>query len=160
MLCILTINFGLWQQPNPKESSKNQFILLVLMNFILTEYSSNVSKCLTNWTKRLQDCDGDANCLEEAGKELRGCLDAAFPPSTKLEFESDKINYMLSTIFFLSNRLTKAITGLSEVDKVIDNFVKKERQSLDEGGSGDGGDENKISSEMGNDLNDILAKYF
>ena len=132
------------------------------MNFILTEYSSNVSKCLTNWTKRLQDCDGDANCLEEAGKELRGCLDAAFPPSTKLEFESDKINYMLSTIFFLSNRLTKAITGLSEMDKLIDNFVKKENQSLDEGGGGgSGGGENKRSSEtMGNDLNDILAKYF
>ena len=133
------------------------------MNFVLTEYSSSVSTCLTNWAKRLQDCDGDANCFEEAGKELRGCLDAAFPPSTKLEFESDKINYMLSTIFFLSNRLTKAITGLSEVDKAIDNFVKKESQSLHEGGSGDGdgGDENKRSSEtMGNDLNDILAKYF
>src|ERR1051326_9184130 len=119
------------------------------MNFILTEYSSNVSKCLNNWTKRLQDCDGDTNCFEEAGKELRGCLDAAFPPSTKLEFESDKINYMLSTIFFLSNRLTKAITGLSEMDKVIDNFVKKENQSLDESGSVDssGGGVNKSSSE-------------
>ena len=116
----------------PKEGRKNQFILSALINFILTEYSSNVSKCLTNWTKKLQDCNGDANCFEEAGKELRGCLDAAFPPSTKLEFESDKINYMLSTIFFLSNRLTKAITGLSEMDKVIDNFVKKENQRLDD----------------------------
>ena len=134
------------------------------MNFILTEYSSNVSKCLTNWTKKLQDCDGDANCFEEAGKELRGCLDAAFPPSTKLEFESDKINYMLSTIFFLSNRLTKAMTGLSEMDKVIDNFVKKESQSLDDSGSGGGdgsGKENKRSNEtVENDLNDILSKYF
>jgi hypothetical protein len=131
------------------------------MNFILTEYSSNVSKCLTNWTKKLQDCDGDANCFEEAGKELRGCLDAAFPPSTKLEFESDKINYMLSTIFFLSNRLTKAITGLSEMDKVIDNFVKKESQSLDDSSGGGGGEENKRSSEtVENDLNDILSKYF
>ena len=130
------------------------------MNFVLTEYSSSVSTCLTNWAKRLQDCDDDANCFEEAGKELRGCLDAEFPPSTNLEFESDKINYMLSTIFFLSNRLTKAIAGLSEVDKAIDNFVKKESQSLGEGGSG-GGDTNKRSSEtMGNDLNDILAKYF
>ena len=134
------------------------------MNFVLTEYSSSVSKCLTSWTKRLQDCDGDADCFEEAGKELRGCLDAAFPPSTKLEFESDKINYMLSTIFFLSNRLTKAITGLSEMDKVIDNFVKKENQSLDDGsssGSGDGGGNEKRSNEtMVSDLNDILAKYF
>jgi hypothetical protein len=132
------------------------------MDFILTEYSSSVSKCLTNWAKRLQDCDGDANCFEEAGKELRGCLDAAFPPSTKLEFESDKINYMLSTIFFLSNRLTKAITGLSEVDKVIDNFVKKENQTLGDGSSsGNGGGNEKRSNEtMISDLNDILAKYF
>lgn len=138
------------------------------MGFILTEYSSNVSKCLTNWTKKLQDCNGDANCFEEAGRELRGCLDAAFPPSTKLEFESDKINYMLSTVFFLSNRLTKAMTGLSEMDKVIDNFAKKENQSLGDSsstgvgsGGGGGGDENRRPSEtMGNDINDILAKYF
>ncbi len=145
----------------PKEGRKNQFILSSLINFILTEYSSNVSKCLTNWTKKLQDCNGDTNCFEEAGKELRGCLDAAFPPSTKLEFESDKINYMLSTIFFLSNRLTKAITGLSEMDKVIDNFVKKENQRLDDDGSSAAAAAEKRSNEtMGNDLNDILARYF
>lgn len=145
----------------PKEGRKNQFILSCLINFILTEYSSNVSKCLTNWTKKLQDCNGDTNCFEEAGKELRGCLDAAFPPSTKLEFESDKINYMLSTIFFLSNRLTKAITGLSEMDKVIDNFVKKENQRLDDDGSSAAAAAEKRSNEtMGNDLNDILARYF
>ena len=146
----------------PKEGRKNQFILSSLINFILTEYSSNVSKCLTNWTKKLQDCNGDANCFEEAGKELRGCLDAAFPPSTKLEFESDKINYMLSTIFFLSNRLTKAITGLSEMDKVIDNFVKKENQRLDDDGSSGAAaaDEKRSNETMGNDLNDILARYF
>ena len=145
----------------PKEGRKNQFILSSLINFILTEYSSNVSKCLTNWTKKLQDCNGDTNCFEEAGKELRGCLDAAFPPSTKLEFESDKINYMLSTIFFLSNRLTKAMTGLSEMDKVIDNFVKKENQRLDDDGSSAAAAAEKRSNEtMGNDLNDILARYF
>ena len=45
---------------------------------------------------------------------------------------------MLSTIFFLSNRLTKAITGLSEMDKVIDNFVKKENQRLDDDSSSSG----------------------
>jgi uncharacterized protein len=144
----------------PKEGRKNQFILSSLINFILTEYSSNVSKCLTNWTKKLQGCNGDTNCFEEAGKELRGCLDAAFPPSTKLEFESDKINYMLSTIFFLSNRLTKAMTGLSEMDKVIDNFVKKENQRLDDDSGSGGGNEKRSNETMGNDLNDILAKYF
>ena len=130
------------------------------MKLILTEYSSDVSKCLTKWTKKLQDCNGDTNCFEEAGKELRGCLDAAFPPSTKLEFESDKINYMLSTIFFLSNRLTKAITGLSEMDKVIDNFVKKENQSLDDGSSSSDNENKRSNETMGSDIDDILAKYF
>jgi hypothetical protein len=145
----------------PKEGRKNQFILSSLINFILTEYSSNVSKCLTNWTKKLQDCNGDASCFEEAGRELRGCLDAAFPPSTKLEIESDKINYMLSTIFFLSNRLSKAITGLSEMDKVIDDFAKKENQSLDDSSGGSiSGNEKRSNETMKNDLNDILAKYF
>ena len=128
----------------------------MLINFNLTEYSPNVSKCLSIWAKMLQDCNGNTNCFEECGKELRACLDTAFPNSTKLEFESDKINYMFSTIFFLSNRLTKAITGLSEIDKAIGNIVKEEKQSLD--GSSD---ENKRNYEnMKKELNDILEKYF
>ncbi len=128
----------------------------MLIIFSLTEYSSNISKCLYSWAKMLQDCNGNTNCLEECGKELRACLDTAFPNSTKLEFESDKINYMFSTIFFLSNRLTKAITGLSEIDKAIGNIVKEEKQSLD--GSSD---ENKRNYEnMKKELNDVLEKYF
>ncbi len=122
----------------------------------MTEYSTNISKCLADWTKKLQDCNGNIGCLEQSSKELRGCLDTVFPPSTKLEFESDKINYMLSTIFFLSNRLTKAITGLSEMDKAIGDVVKKEKQNLD-----DGNDKNKGNYEnMEKELNEILAKYF
>ena len=128
----------------------------MLIIFSLTEYSSNISKCLYSWAKMLQDCNGNTNCLEECGKELRACLDIAFPPSTKLEFESDKINYMLSTVFFLSNRLTKAITGLSEIDKAIGDVVKEENQSLD-----DSNMKNKINYEkMEKELNEILAKYF
>ncbi len=123
----------------------------------MTEYSINISKCLADWTKKLQDCNGNTDCFEECSKELRVCLDAAFPPSTKLEFESDKINYMLSTIFFLSNRLTKAITGLSEIDKAINDLVKNEKQSLVGGSSS----ENKRNYEnMEKELNEILAKYF
>src|SRR5215210_6822490 len=118
------------------QNSKNQFISSMLIFFSLTEYSSSISKCLYSWAKMLQDCNGNTNCLEECGKELRACLDIAFPPSTKLEFESDKINDMLSTVFFLSNRLTKAITGLSEIDKAIGDVVKVEKQSLD-GSSGE-----------------------
>lgn len=128
----------------------------MLIIFSLTEYSSNISKCLYSWAKMLQDCNGNTNCLEECGKELRACLDIAFPPSTKLEFESDKINYMLSTVFFLSNRLTKAITGLSEIDKAIGDVVKEEKQSLD-----DSNVENKRNYEkMEKEINEILAKYF
>jgi hypothetical protein len=111
---------------------------------------------LSSWIKTLQDCNGNTNCLEECGKELRACLDRAFPPSTKLEFESDKINYMLSTIFFLSNRLTKAITGLSEIDKAIGDIVKEENQSLDSSS-----EENKRNYEkVEKELNEILSKYF
>lgn len=128
----------------------------MLIIFSLTEYSSNISKCLYSWAKLLQDCNGNTNCLEECGKELRACLDIAFPPSTKLEFESDKINYMLSTVFFLSNRLTKAITGLSEIDKAMGGAVKEENQSLDHSNA-----ENKRNYEkMNKEINEILAKYF
>ena len=128
----------------------------MLIIFSLTEYSSNISKCLYSWAKMLQDCNGNTNCLEECGKELRACLDIAFPPSTKLEFESDKINYMLSTVFFLSNRLTKALTGLSEIDKAIGDVVKEEKQSL-----GDSNVENKRNYEkIEKEINEILAKYF
>ncbi len=67
---------------------------------------------------------------------------------------------MLSTIFFVSNRLTKAITGLSEVDKVIDNFVKKESQSLEMIVVVVVKNNKRSSETMGNDLNYILAKYF
>ncbi len=128
----------------------------MLMIFSLTEYSSNISKCLYNWAKMLQDCNGNTNCLEECGKELRACLDIAFPPSTKLEFESDKINYMLSTIFFLSNRLTKAITGLSEIDKAIGDVAKEEKQNLD----GSNVENKRNYKKMEKELNEILAKYF
>jgi len=63
---------------------------------------------------------------------------------------------MLSTVFFLSNRLTKAITGLSEIDKAIGDVVKEEKQSLD-----DSNVENKRNHEkMEKEINEILAKYF
>ncbi len=128
----------------------------MLIIFSLTEYSSNISKCLSSWAKMLQGCNGNTECLEECGKDLRACLEKAFPNSTKLEFESDKINYMLSTVFFLSNRLTKAITGLSEIDKAIGDTVKEEKQSLD--GSSDGNKRNKDKIEK--EINEILSKYF
>jgi hypothetical protein len=121
----------------------------------LTDYSSSVLKCLVNWAQKSQNCNGDTNCIEENTKELRKCLDISFPPSTKLEFESDKINYILSTIFFLSNRLAKSITGLSELDKEIENFKKEEKDTLPDK---DGG--NVKYAKMEKTLDEILGKYF
>ena len=47
-----------------------------------------------------------------------------------MEFENDKINYILSSIFFLSNRLAKSVIGLSELDKQIDTLVKKREKQI------------------------------
>ena len=49
------------------------------------------------------------------------------------------------------------------MDKVIDDFAKKENPSLGDSGGGGGsssGNEKRSNETMGNDLNDILAKYF
>lgn len=121
----------------------------------MTDYSSNVLKCLANWAQKSQNCNGDTNCIEENTKELRKCLDISFPPSTKLEFESDKMNYILSTIFFLSNRLAKSITGLSELDKEIESFKKEQRDTLT-----DNNKENEKYSKLEKTLDEILGKYF
>jgi hypothetical protein len=52
--------------------------------------------------------------------------------------------------------LTKALTGLSEIDKAIGDVVKEEKQSL-----GDGNVENKRNYEkMEKEINEILARYF
>jgi hypothetical protein len=120
----------------------------------LTNYSDSVLKCLANWAKKSQDCNGNASCIEENTKELRKCLDVAFPPSTKLEFESDKINYILSTIFFLSNRLAKSIVGLSEVDKEIESIKTEEKVNLADNIN------KETHSNLEKALDEILAKYF
>ena len=113
-----------------------------------------MSNCLSDWGKKIQACNGDTQCLENCAKELRESLDIVFPPSTKIEIESDKINYMLSTIFFLSNRLAKAMVGLSEFDKAINNLAKTGKQSIDTV-------ENKqVYETMTKELNNILAKHF
>jgi hypothetical protein len=120
----------------------------------LSQYSSEISKCLANWGKKAEECKGDTHCLEDCSKDLRECLDIVFPPSTKTEFESDKINYMMSTIFFLSNRLAKATIGLSEFDKAMEEFERIGKQSQDS-------DEFKsVYENKKKELNEILAKYF
>jgi hypothetical protein len=120
----------------------------------LSKYSIELAKCLDNWSKKVYECNGDIHCIEECTKELRHCLDIVFPPSNKTEFESDKINYMLSAIFFLSNRLSKSIIGLAEFDKAMEDFEKSGRESQDS-------DEYRtIEENKKAELNRIIAKYF
>ena len=120
----------------------------------MSKYSIEVPKCLDNWSKKVYECNGDAHCIEECTKDLRHCLDIVFPPSTKTEFESDKINYILSTIFFLSNRLSKSIIGLAEFDKAMEDFERAGKQSQDNR------EYESIKENKRDELNRILAKYF
>ena len=118
-------------------------------------YSSNISKCLFDWAKKVQECNGDTNCLELATKELRESMDNILPPSKKIDFETDKTNYILSTIFFLSNRLGKAIIGLSEFDKMMKELEDAGKESQDCKEYENIQENIKIEK-----LNEILAKYF
>lgn len=120
----------------------------------MTEYGIKVTECLLDWAQKLKECNGDTQCLEECSKDLRRNLDLIFPPSTKLEFEQDKINYVFSTIFFLSNRLTKTIIGLSEIDKAIDGMTREEKQNIKFATNDESFDE------LEDKLNQILAKYY
>ena len=70
-------------------------------------------------------------CLDRSARQLRECLDAAFPDSKKIEVETDKVNYMLSSVFFLANRLSKASQGLAEFDRVMNSMDKVGKASLE-----------------------------
>ena len=98
----------------------------------MTEFSKAVVNCITEWGKRSAACNGNTECLEQSARQLRECLDAAFPDSKKVELESDKVNYMLSSVFFLANRLSKAIEGLAEFDRVMNSIQKVGKASLEQ----------------------------
>lgn len=110
----------------------------------MIKFSEEVPKCISNWSKVAVNCKGDANCLESAAKQLRECLDATFPPSNKVEVESDKINYILSSVFLLSNRLSKATIALADLDDAIATHAH---------------DSNR-NEKVKNSLNEIISKYF
>ncbi|HJU35457.1 MAG TPA: hypothetical protein VJ695_10075 [Nitrososphaera sp.] len=120
----------------------------------MTEFSKSVVNCITEWGKRAAACDGNTECLEQSARELRGCLDAAFPDSKKVEIETDKVNYMLSSVFFLANRLFKAIEGLAEFDRVMNSAEKDDRTSLEEKES------QELHTKLQKEIDSILAKYF
>jgi hypothetical protein len=118
------------------------------------EFSQEVIKCIAQWGKRSADCKDDGQCLEASSRDLRVCLDAAFPDSRKIEFESDKINYILSSIFFLANRMSKATIGLAELDKIVSETKETIEPSIEKKQNTE--DDAKIKKL----LDEIIAKYF
>ncbi|MDQ3837495.1 MAG: hypothetical protein M3270_11285 [Thermoproteota archaeon] len=120
----------------------------------MTEFSKDVVSCIAEWGKTSASCNGDMKCLEESGRQLRACLDAAFPESKKVELESDKVNYMLSSVFFLANRLSKATEGLAEFDRVMNSMEKVGKSSLEQK------ENQELHTKFQKELDDILGKYF
>jgi hypothetical protein len=120
----------------------------------MTQFSKAVVNCIIEWGKRSTDCNGNTDCLEQSAKQLRQCLDAAFPDSKKVELESDKVNYMLSSVFFLANRLSKATEGLAEFDRVMNSVQKIGKGSLEEK------ENQELHTKFHKELDEILGKYF
>lgn len=120
----------------------------------MTEFSKDVVNCIAEWSKSSAACNGNTECLERSARYLRECLDAAFPDSKKVELESDKVNYMLSSVFFLANRLSKAIEGLAEFDRVMNSMEKVGKTSIEEK------ENQEMHTKLQEELDDILAKYF
>jgi hypothetical protein len=120
----------------------------------MTEFSKAVVNCIAEWGKKSTVCNGNRECLEQSARQLRECLDAAFPDSKKVELESDKVNYMLSSVFFLANRLSKANEGLAEFDRVMNNIEKVSKASLEEK------ENQQLHTKFQKELDDILGKYF
>ena len=120
----------------------------------MTEFSKAVVSCIAEWSKRSAACNGNTECLEQSARHLRECLDAAFPDSKKVELESDKVNYMLSSVFFLANRLSKATEGLTEFDRVMNSIEKVGKGGLEEK------ENQQLNTKVRKELDDILGKYF
>lgn len=118
------------------------------------EFSQEVIRCIAQWGKRSADCKGDVQCLEASSRDLRVCLDAAFPDSRKIEFESDKVNYILSSIFFLANRMSKATIGLAELDKKVSETKETIEASIEKKQN------TEDDAKMKELLDEIIAKYF
>ena len=120
----------------------------------LTNFSDDVSKCIAEWSKKAAECKGDTQCLNESTKQLREHLDSIFPYSKSIELETDKVNYIMSSVFFLTNRLAKSVIGLAEFDHALSKIEKIGKISLEQ-------KENEMLYEgFTQDLDEILSKYF
>jgi hypothetical protein len=120
----------------------------------LTDLSEGVSMCIAEWSKKAAECKGDIECLNDSAKQLRGCLDSIFPYSKSIELETDKVNYIMSSVFFLTNRLAKSVTGLAEFDRALSKIEKIGKISLEQK------ENEKLYEGFKQDLDEILSKYF
>jgi hypothetical protein len=128
--------------------------IFILKVNLMTEFSKAVVNCITEWSKTCSNCNDNRECLEQSARQLRECLDAAFPDSKRIELESDKVNYMLSSVFFLANRLLKATEGLAEFDRLMNSIEKVGKGGVEE-------EENQqLHTKFQKELDDILGKYF
>ena len=116
----------------------------------MTEFSIKMARCIADWSEKAVACNGNVQCLDDCASDLRKCLDSVFPYSKNIEFESDKVNYILSSIFFLASRLAKASIGLAEFDTSITEIEQIGKVSLEQ-------EENKKVYQK---LDGILSKYF
>jgi len=120
----------------------------------MTEFSMKMARCIADWSEKAVACNGNVECLDDSARDLRKCLDSVFPYSKNIEFESDKVNYILSSVFFLASRLAKASVGLAEFDTSITKIEQIGKVSLEEG------ENKKIYQKFENELDEILSKYF
>lgn len=60
---------------------------------------------------------------------------------------------MLSSVFFLANRLSKASQGLAEFDKVMNNIERAGEAGLDR-------ETRQLHIKFHKELDEILARYF
>jgi hypothetical protein len=116
----------------------------------MTEFSIKMARCIADWSEKSVACNGNVQCLDDCASDLRKCLDSVFPYSKNIEFESDKVNYILSSVFFLASRLAKASIGLAEFDSSITNIEQIGKVNLEQ-------EENKKVYQK---LDGILSKYF
>lgn len=98
----------------------------------MTEYSRMVAGCIADRGKTATASNAREECLERCARHLWESIDAAFPESKKVELEGDKVNYVHSSVFFLSNKLSNASQGVVEFDKVMGNIEKAGKVSLEE----------------------------
>jgi hypothetical protein len=119
----------------------------------MTKFNKLFIECISEWSKKAGQCDSN-ECLEDCKKGLLESLDKIFPYSKDIEFEVDKVNYILSSMFFLANRLAKATIGLAELDTSLENLKQVGKVSFEKK------ENNETNNKFVHDLNEILENYF